>query len=113
MTREQERQILRQNMNHYLWNKPRDKWTEQDLKNLEAKSINGTQKNAAVFDKPRTRQSYRQPIIVLHNGEDVLYESVALCAAELEIEPNTIYAKLNGHQKNNGEYQFFKSKINQ
>ena len=113
MTREQERQILRQNMNHYLWNKPRAQWTEQDLKSLEAKGINGTPKTEAVFDRPRTRKSYKQPIIVLHHGEDVLYESVALCAAELEIEPNTIYAKLNGHQKNNGEYQFFKSKINQ
>lgn len=113
MTREQERQILRQNMNHYLWNKPRAQWTEQDIKNLEGKSINGAVKTAAVFDKPRTRKSYKQPIIVIKDGEDVLYESVALCAEELEIEPNTIYAKLNGHQKNNGEYQFFKSKINQ
>jgi hypothetical protein len=114
MTREQERQILRQNINHYLWSKPRAEWTEQDIKNLEEKSINGTVKTAAVFDRPRrTRQHYKQPIIVVKDGEDVLYESVALCAAELEIEPNTIYAKLNGHQKNNGEYQFFKSIINQ
>lgn len=113
MTREQERQILRQNMNHYLWSKPRAQWTEQDIKNLEAKSINGTVKTPEVFDKPRTRKKYKQPITVVKNGEDVLYNTVALCAAELEIEPNTIYAKLNGHQKNNGEYQFFKSKINQ
>lgn len=112
MTREQERQILRQNMNHYLWNKPRAEWTEQDIKNLEAKSINGEPKTAAVFDRPRTRQSYKQPIIVKHQEEILEFDSVVLCAAELEIEPNTIYAKLNGHQKNTGEYQFFKSKIN-
>lgn len=114
MTREQERQILRQNMNHYLWNKPRAEWTEQDLKNLEGKGINGNKiEKPVVFERPRTRKTYKQPIVVVKDGVDTLYESVALCAAELEIEPNTIYAKLNGHQKNNGEYQFFKSKINQ
>ena len=113
MTREQERQILRQNMNHYLWNKPRAEWTEQDLKNLEAKSVNGVPKTKAVFDRPRrTKKVYNQPVIAIKDGEETIYESVALCAAELEIEPNAIYAKINGHQKNNGEYQFFKSKIN-
>jgi len=113
MTREQERAILRQNMNHYLWSKPRAEWTPQDLINLEGKSIGGTGKPEAIYDRPRTRKSYKQPVIVLKDGEEKVYDSVALCAAELEIEPNAIYAKINGHQKNNGEYQFFKSKINQ
>ncbi|MBC7748583.1 MAG: hypothetical protein H7Z76_08435 [Methylotenera sp.] len=113
MTREEERQILRQNMNHYLWIKPRAQWTEQDLINLEGKSIIGTPKQEVVYDRPRTRKSYKQPVTVIKDGEEKIYESVVLCAAELELEPNTIYAKLNGHQKNNGDYQFFKSKINQ
>ena len=113
MTREQERQILRQNMNHYLWNKPRAEWTDQDLINLEGKSIGGTPKPESVYDRPRTRKVYKQPIVVIKDGEEKTFESVALCAAELELEPNAIYARLNGHLKNKGEYQFFKSKINQ
>lgn len=113
MTREQERQILRQNMNHYLWNKPRTQWTEQDLINLEGKSIGGNPKPETVYERPRTRKVYKQPVIAVKDGKEIIFESVALCAAELEIEPNAIYAKINGRQKNNGDYQFFKSKINQ
>lgn len=112
MTREQERQILRQNMNHYLWSKPRAQWTEQDIINLEAKSISGTPKTETAYERPRTRKAYKQPVIAIKEGKEIIFESVALCAEELELEPNTIYAKLNSHQKNNGEYQFFKSKIN-
>lgn len=113
MTREQERQILRQNMNHYLWNKPRAEWTEQNLKNLEAKSINGELKTEECFDrKRRTKTHYKQPETVIKDNEILEFESVALCAAELDIVPSTLYAQLNGYIKNKGKYQIFKSKIN-
>lgn len=109
MTRDQERQILRQNMNNYLWNKPRAQWTEQDLINLEGKSISGEEITVKV-QKPKV---YKQPIIVKSPEGEQEYESVALCAAELELEPSFIYQRINGYLKNNGKYQFFKSKINQ
>lgn len=55
----------------------------------------------------------KQPITVKSAKGDKAYESIALCAAELKINANTIYSMLNGRKKNEGEYQFFKSKINQ
>lgn len=114
MTRDQERQILRQNINHYLWHKPRAKWTEDDLAMLERKSIRGTKEPEIIVEvKHKKRQSYKQPVMVKHQEKFQIFESVVSCAAELELEPNTIYAKLNGHQKNEGEYQFFKSKMNE
>lgn len=61
----------------------------------------------------KTPRPHKQPIIVKSPQGEKEYESVVLCAAELKIQSSTIYAKLNGNQKNNGEYQFFKSKINQ
>jgi hypothetical protein len=109
MTREQERQILRQNMNHYLWHKPRAQWTEQDLINLLGKSISGREIQPPELKK----RPHKQPVIVKTPEGEKEYESVVLCAAELEIEPLYIYQRINGHLKNEGEYQFFKSKMNQ
>lgn len=109
MTREQERQILRQNMNHYLWHKPRAEWTAQDLLNLEGKSISGKEIPISNIEK----RPHKQPVIVKTPEGEKEYESVVLCAAELELEPIYIYQRINGHLKNKGEYQFFKSKINQ
>lgn len=55
----------------------------------------------------------KQPVIVKSPKGEKQYDSVVLCAEELGIKTDFIYQRLNGHLKNNGEYQFFKSKINQ
>ena len=54
-----------------------------------------------------------QSVIVKSPEGEKEYKSVVLCAAELGLKSDFIYQRLNGHLKNDGEYQFFKSKINQ
>jgi hypothetical protein len=58
MTREEERRILHQNMNHYLWKKPRADWTAKDLENLEGKSVSGITIPADTVKIPK-----KQPVI--------------------------------------------------
>ena len=54
-----------------------------------------------------------QAVIVKSSTGEKEFKSVVLCAKELELKTDYIYQRLNGHCKNSGEYQFFKSKINQ
>lgn len=113
MTREEERILLRKDNNHYLWKKPRAQWTADDLKRLTGE-IHPEPKNPKAKSKPLPRQfAQKQPVTVTSAQGTKEYESVVLCATEMGIKPATIYAKLNGAVKNEGDFQFFKSKINE
>lgn len=59
-------------------------------------------------------QKYNTQAVIVKTPEGQKeFKSVVLCAVELGVKTDFIYQRLNGHLKNNGEYQFFKSKINQ
>lgn len=112
MTREEERQLLRRDNNHYLWRKPRAQWTADDLKMLTGET-HLEPKTPKVIAEPEPRQfAQKQPVIVTSAQGTKEYESVVLCAAELGMSSAVIYSKLNGHQKNEGDFVFMKSKMN-
>lgn len=112
MTREEERQILRKDNNHYLWRKPRAEWTPIDLKLLTGE-IRPEPRTPTVAVKSRPKQfAQKQAVQVTSAQGNKEYESVVLCAAELGISTAIIYSKLNGHQKNEGDFIFLKSKMN-
>jgi len=112
MTREQERQLLRKDNNHYLWRKPRAEWTPEDLRNLTGEN-RPEPKTPTVAVKKRPKEFARkQPVMVTSAQGTKEYPSVVLCAAELGISTAIIYSKINGHQKNEGDFVFMKSKMN-
>lgn len=101
MTKEQELQLLRQDNRHYLWNKPRAKWTTEDLHNLE----NG------IKTRPKTTQikMSKQAVLYVKRGEmPVKFESVVEASKQTSINDQTIYAILNGRKEQLSEQHFYK-----
>lgn len=58
-------------------------------------------------------KSLKKPVMVVDaNGTEEEYESVVKAADAVGMNPNTLYAFLNGRAKNTTEYKIFKSQIN-
>lgn len=93
LTRQQAHELLMQNNNHYLWNVPYRKWTEEDYQNL----INGV--NRADLKKPKGNKVGFQPVkAVYQNGNEKVFKSIADASRKTGIGPETIRNDINGNR---------------
>lgn len=83
-------ELLMKNLNHYLWNVPYNKWTEQDYENLKQGISNG-------YQKPRNNKGCLQPVALIdEKGTTTEYKSIADASRKTGINASTIYAAVNG-----------------
>jgi len=96
--------LLRQNIRHYLWNKPIRNWSENDVKNLRAgKNINY---GNIMREKYNTKG---QPIeITAPDGEKIIVESVSAAAKVTKLQANAIYTVVNGRYAKTNNFKFVK-----
>ena len=99
----EELQLLRSQPRHYLWDKKRKDWTEEDLQNLR-NGIGAVEKR----NKPNPQ---KQPVYVLpKNGEAIECKSVVEASCITKISVGVIYNILNGYTKQKEEFHFYKTK---
>jgi hypothetical protein len=115
MKKEEEMKLLREQNRSYLWNKPRNQWTELDIENLR----NGIGIQKKTFQsqdtKPKRRmgRSFKQPVMVISAiGIEQEYISAVEASKATGVLLSTVYSRINGSSENTEDYQFFKSKIN-
>ncbi len=78
-----------QNLNHYLWNVPYNKWTEQDYENLKNGISNG-------YVKSRANTGCLSPVALIdENGTTTEYKSIADASRKTGMNPASIYASVN------------------
>lgn len=83
-------ELLMKNLNHYLWNVPYNKWTEQDYENLKNGITIGSTK------VPGNKVGL-QPVALIHeNGTTTEYKSIADASRKTGINAASIYAAVNG-----------------
>ena len=83
-------ELLMKNLNHYLWNVPYNKWTEQDYENLK----NGISNS---YVKPRGNTGCLSPVALIdEKGTTTEYKSIADASRKTGINASTIYAAVNG-----------------
>lgn len=83
-------ELLMKNLNHYLWNVPYNKWTEQDYENLKNGISNG-------YVKPRGNTGCLSPVALIdEKGTTTEYKSIADASRKTGVNASTIYAAVNG-----------------
>jgi hypothetical protein len=97
MTRQEEIIQLRKFPHHYLWNKNRAAWTEEDLANLENPTLNTFRNRPEVVVKTNNFKREGQPVALVIKGNRTEFRSVAAAARATQIKPAKIYAALNGY----------------
>ena len=109
MTKQEEILTLRKFPRHYLWNKPRNQWTPEDLENLK----NGVTKSraAATDDSPMAKQ--KTPVVLVVGNEKKEFNSVKELSEFVPVPYQSLVNILNGANPQRKEFQIFKSKINQ
>ena len=85
----QEKQLLLKYKSHYLWDKPRRKWTEQDLINLQ----NG------ICEKPPSQRRKDRSVKVTFNGQTYIFETAKEVAEKFNIKNFIVYNILYGNRK--------------
>lgn len=108
MTHQEEILTLRKYPRHYLWNKPRNQWTQQDIFNLE----NGVVKQPETV-KTKKNSHLKKPVILVKNEEKKQFGSVKELQQELKIPYSSLTNILNGIAPQRQDFQIYKSKINQ
>lgn len=116
MTKQEEILTLRKFPRHYLWNKPRNQWTPEDIENLKNGVIKRSIEQIRLECAPRTknisRNSHRkQPVVLVVENKQQCFESVKELSQELDMPYSSLTNILNGHSPQRKEFQIFKSKI--
>lgn len=109
MTKQEEILTLRKYPRHYLWNKPRNQWTPEDVENLK----NGVIKNNTSEKLPDRYACLRTPVVLIKDNCSKEFQSVKDLQEELKVPYSSLVNILNGMAKQRKEFQIFKSKINQ
>lgn len=104
MTRQEEILTLRKYPRHYLWNKPRNQWTPEDVENLK----NGVIKNNTSEKTPNST-----PVLLIKDNKIKEFQSVKDLQEELKVPYSSLVSILNERAPQRKEFQIFKSKINQ
>ena len=102
MTKEEEKKLLYQYKDHYLWNKVRSDWTTEDLENLR----NGIT-NSKTGPK-KTIQSQAVLVINVNDKKRLKYPSVSDASKALNIGADLIYRIVNHKREQLEDYKFFK-----
>jgi hypothetical protein len=97
MTKEEEKELLYKHRDHYLWNKVRSNWTEEDIENL--KQGLGPKKQKKIG---------KQAVLVIGNNQKQKFESVCSASRALNISGGIIYAVINEKRDQLEDYKFFK-----
>lgn len=83
-------ELLMKNLNHYLWNVPYNKWTEEDYQNLK----NGlTPEHKKV---PGNKVGLQPVALIDEKGITTEYKSIADASRKTGINAASIYAAVNG-----------------
>lgn len=107
MTREQENELLRRDVHHYLWNKLRSKWTTEDRANL----LKGAAKTADIKERKANATpgpSKQGVLFVPAVGKPQKYSSVVEASEFTGVSLSTLYSILNGHSKQPVTGNFYK-----
>jgi hypothetical protein len=105
MTKQEEMTQLRKFPHHYLWNKNRSKWTEEDLVNL-ATATEGYRKGNGY------NSNKGQPVLQHKEGETITYPSIVQASRKTGIPIGQIYNAVNGHIAFGGGFKWEKTVIN-
>lgn len=82
--------LLMQNLNHYLWNVPYNKWTDQDYQDLKNGVSDGIKK------VPGNKVGMQPVALIDEKGTTTEYKSIADASRKTGINAASIYAAVNG-----------------
>ena len=83
-------ELLMKNLNHYLWNVPYNKWTEEDYENLKNGITIGCTK------VPGNKVGMQPVALIDEKGTTTEYKSIADASRKTGINAASIYAAVNG-----------------
>lgn len=109
MTKQEEIQTLRKFPRHYLWNKPRNQWTPEDLENLK----NGVTKSRTASTDQSNSAKNKTPVVLVVGDKKEEFKSIKELSEFVPVPYQSLVNILNGANPQRKEFQIFKSKISQ
>lgn len=109
MTKQEEILTLRKYPRHYLWNKPRNQWTPEDMENLK----NGVIKSRAAVAGELNHDKHKTPVVLIVENKRQEFGLVKELSQHVPVPYQSLVNILNGTNPQRKEFQIFKSKINQ
>jgi hypothetical protein len=101
MTKQEELEQLRKFPHHYLWNKNRSKWTEEDLVNLINSPLGYKKGNWYNSNKG-------QPVVQYVGNEKIEFKSVVEAHQKTGVPLQQIYSAVNGNIEFGGGFKWEK-----